>query len=73
VGNLVNLTGNDQVLVDTQSVCTFTISSSDKAVGLKGATIKKIPCEWGNKTNEVAFTTSDVNCDISTSSGNILK
>lgn len=68
------LTSNNQILVDNNSDCKFTISTSNKAVAKNSASITKYKFEWGSKSSEATYSASaDVTITISNSSGNTLK
>lgn len=72
--NILQLTDDDQILVDTKSNCLFTISTSNKATAKNSATITKYRCQWGNVTNDVNENVgSDVTQQCDYGSGNIIK
>lgn len=72
--SVLPLTSNNQILVNNNSDCKFTISTSNKAVAKNSASITKYKFEWGSKSNEVAYSASaDVVSTISNSTGNTLK
>ncbi len=76
ISEMVNLTGNNQLLVDNYSSCKFTISSANKAVAKNGASIKKYVVSWGSSMVEVSYSTNDVSATITPSTsatGNTLK
>lgn len=68
------LTNNNQILVDNNSDCKFTISTSNKAVAKNSASITKYKFEWGSKSSEATYSAStDVTSTIYNSTGNTLK
>lgn len=73
IADHTNLTNNNQVVINNQSIITFQISASNKAVGVKSATIKKYRCEWGSKIADVNYATTDVIAKVEKGNGNVLK
>lgn len=71
---ITSLTGNNQILVNNNSNCQFTISTSNKATAKNSASIVKYKCEWGSKSTEVSYSsTTNVTAGVDDSTGNILK
>ena len=71
---ITSLTGNNQLLVNNNSNCQFTISTSNKATAKNSASIVKYKCEWGSKSTEVSYSsTADVTARVDDSTGNTLK
>jgi hypothetical protein len=72
--SIQNVVGNNQILVDNNSTCKFTISTSNKASAKNSASISKYKFEWGSKSSEATYSsTAEVSSTISASTGNILK
>lgn len=71
---ITSLTGNNQLLVNNNSNCQFTISTTDKATAKNSASIVKYKCEWGSKSTEVNYSsTTNVTARVDDSTGNTLK
>lgn len=71
---ITSLTGNNQLLVNNNSNCQFTISTTDKATAKNSASIVKYKCEWGSKSTEVNYSsTANVTARVDDSTGNTLK
>lgn len=69
-----SLTNDNQLLVNNNSNCQFTILVTDKAVARNGASIVKYKCEWGAKSSEISYSsTANVTTRVDDSTGNTLK
>ncbi len=73
-GSMTDLTGNNQLLVNGYSTCTFTVSTTNKAVAKNGASIVKYKFEWGSKSSEANYSASaNVSSSIANSTTGVLK
>lgn len=73
-GTITPLTNDNQILVNGNSDCIFTISVANKAEGQKSATITKYICQWGTGSSEVAYSsTEDVSQHVYDNTGGVLK
>lgn len=69
-----SVVGNNQILVNNNSDCKFTISVANKAVAKNSASIVKYICYYGTKSSEVEYSsTTDVSTSVYDSTGNALK
>lgn len=69
-----NVVGNNQILVNNNSDCKFTISVANKAIAKNSASIVQYKFEWGNKSITASYSSSaDVTASIYDSTGNTLK
>lgn len=68
------LTNNNQILVNGNSDCKFTISTANKAVAKNSASIVSYKFEWGSKSTTRDFSSSsDVSALLTDSTGGTLK
>ena len=68
------LTNNNQILVDGNSDCKFTISTANKAVAKNSATMVSYKYEWGNKSTTGDYSsTSNAEAALYDSTGGTLK
>lgn len=71
--DIISLTGNNQLLVNSYSKCKITIPVADKAVAKNGSSIKRYVVGWGNSQAAITYSsTNDVSAIINNSTGNQL-
>jgi len=64
------ITGNNQYIIQNKSTLRATITSANKAVAKKGATMVRYDISVGSYSGSVAYSTSDINKNIGTLDSN---